>query len=281
MRYQADEISSAHLQPNEDQTLERERLLLSQGRRLAELLQAVYGPLYEDEQSLLGGLRALVPFLKELSGIDAELSGDRDRFEQAHAELTDLAERLRQYRDRLEFDTDRLEAIEERLDLVRKLTKKYGGSVETTMRSGEEAAGVLRDLERWEEDIAALSSEVAAARENALKMAQGLSKKRRAAAGDLEKRLERELAALHMNRARVNIALEQKEATEGPSLGPTGVDVIEFKFSANLGEPPQPLARIASGGELSRVMLSLKTVLAKVDPVPVMVFDEVDAGIGK
>ncbi|TLY37411.1 MAG: DNA repair protein RecN [Nitrospirae bacterium] len=280
VRYQADEISSAHLQPNEDQTLERERLLLSQGRRLAELLQAVYGPLYEDEQSLLGGLRALVPFLKELSGIDAELSGDRDRFEQAHVELTDLAERLRQYRDRLEFDTDRLEAIEERLDLVRKLTKKYGGSVETTMRSGEEAAGVLRDLERWEEDIAALSSEVAAARENALKMAQGLSKKRRAAAGDLEKRLERELAALHMNRARVNIALEQKEATEGPSLGPTGVDVIEFKFSANLGEPPQPLARIASGGELSRVMLSLKTVLAKVDPVPVMVFDEVDAGIG-
>ena len=121
---------------------------------------------------------------------------------------------------------------------------------------------------------------IAAASENALKMAQGLSKKRRAAAGDLEKRLERELAALHMNRARVNIALEQKEATEGPSLGPTGVDVIEFKFSANLGEPPQPLARIASGGELSRVMLSLKTVLAKVDPVPVMVFDEVDAGIG-
>jgi DNA repair protein RecN (Recombination protein N) len=280
LRYQVEEIAGAHLQPGEDRTLERERLLLSQSRKLAELVQATYRPLYEEEPSILDGLRALAGPIKELSGIDAELAGDRERFEEASAQLSDIAQRLRDYRGKLEFDPDRLDKVEERLDLVRKLVKKYGGSLEEVIKHGEAGAQELRALETLEADLTALAAEMADARKQAVTLARALSKKRAKAAGELEKRLEKELKALQMERARVRIPLEQSAGAEGPELTATGIDRVEFLFSANLGEPPQPLARIASGGELSRVMLALKTVLAREDRVPVLVFDEVDAGIG-
>lgn len=282
LRYQAEEITAAELRPGEDRELERERLLLSEGRRLAELAQALYGPLYEDEQSILGGLGSLSGPIKELATIDSEMASDRGRFEEATALLTDLAMRLRAYRDRLEYDPERLERIEERLDLIRRLVRKYGGSLEEVARMGEEAAQELRGLETLEADLTALSTQVTEAREKAAKLAQALSRRRKKAAGELEKRLESELKDLRMDHARVRIAVEQT-VDDGPlpfRLTASGTDRVEFLFSANLGEAPQPLARIASGGELSRVMLAVKTVLAAEDRVPVLVFDEVDAGIG-
>ena len=280
LRYQVEEITSANLQPGEDRELEREKLLRSQGRRLAELVQATYGPLYEEDPSLLHGVGSLTGPLKELAAIDAELVEDRDRFAEALAQLTDLAQRLRAYRDRLEFDPDKLEKVEERLDLIRRLVKKYGGSLEEVVRRGERAQQELRELETGEADLKELSSQVADAHEKVAKLAQALSRKRTKTASDLEKRLERELKDLRMDHARVRIAVEQGSDSDGPTLTPTGSDRVEFLFSSNLGESPQPLARIASGGELSRVMLAMKTVLAEQDRVPVLVFDEVDAGIG-
>ena len=125
-----------------------------------------------------------------------------------------------------------------------------------------------------------LANQTTEAREKAVKLAQTLSRKRAKAAGDLEKRLERELKDLRMEHARVRIAVEQEADADGPKLTASGIDRVEFLFSSNLGELPQPLARIASGGELSRVMLAMKTVLAEQDRVPVLIFDEVDAGIG-
>ena len=280
LRYQVEEITSANLQPGADRELEREKLLRSQGRRLAELVQATYGPLYEEDPSLLQGVGSLTGPLKELAAIDAELVEDRDRFAEALAQLTDLAQRLRAYRDRLEFDPDKLEKVEERLDLIRRLVKKYGGSLEEVVRRGERAQQELRELETGEADLKELSSQVADAHEKVAKLAQALSRKRTKTASDLEKRLERELKDLRMDHARVRIAVEQGSDSDGPTLTPTGSDRVEFLFSSNLGESPQPLTRIASGGELSRVMLAMKTVLAEQDRVPVLVFDEVDAGIG-
>ena len=280
LRYQAEEITGANLRAGEDREMERERLLLSQGRRLAELVQATYGPLYEEEQSLLGGLGRVSSPLKELATIDSEMAADHDRFEEATAQLADLAQRLRAYRDRLEYDPERLERIEERLDLIRRLVKKYGGSLEEVVRRGEEVAQELRQLETLEADLMALSAEATEAREKAVKGAQALSRKRAKAAGELEKRLERELQDLRMDHARVRIAVEQETGPDGLRLTSTGSDRVEFLFSANVGEALQPLARIASGGEMSRVMLAMKTVLAEEDRVPVLIFDEVDAGIG-
>ena len=296
LRYQVEEISGAQPRSGEDQELERERLLLSEGRRLAELAHQIYGPLYEKEPSILDSLSSLATSFKEISAIDAELAADRDRLDGATAELSDIARRLREYRDRLEYDPDRLEKVEERLDLLRRLMKKYGGSLEEVVRRGETATRELAELETLQLDLARLAAELEEARETARKQAELLSRKRAKAASDLEKRLKTELKALQMDRAQVRIPVERVGSGGGASrTGPppvvtasgdtaaltaTGMDQVEFLFSANLGEPPQPLARIASGGELSRVMLAVKTVLAGMDRVPVLVFDEVDAGIG-
>src|SRR5207247_4170533 len=134
------------LRLGEDRELERERLLLSEGRRLAELVQKIYDPLYEEEASILGGLRALgIPF-KEVAAIDPELCADRERFEAALTELLDLAHRLRDYRDRLEFDPERLDKVEERLDLLHRLMKKYGGWLEEVNRRWLEARQQRRDV---------------------------------------------------------------------------------------------------------------------------------------
>jgi DNA repair protein RecN (Recombination protein N) len=173
-----------------------------------------------------------------------------------------------------------LEKVEERLDLVRRLIKKYGGSLEEAVKLGEQAKRELQELESGDEALKELSQQVADAHAKVVKLAQALSRKRTKAAGELEKRLERELKDLRMEHAWVRIAVEQETDSGGPKLTSAGMDRVEFLFSSNLGENPQPLARIASGGELSRVMLAMKTVLAEQDRVPVLVFDEVDAGIG-
>ena len=280
LRHQVEEMTGANLRAGEDRELERERLLLSHGRRLAELVQATYGPLYEEEPSILQGLGSLAGSVKELAAIDHEMTEDRDRFTEALAQLTDLAQRLRAYRDKLEFDPERLDKVEERLDLIHRLVKKYGGSLEEVIKRGETARRELQELDSGDEALKELSKQVTDAREKVGKLAQGLSRKRTKAAGELEKRLERELKDLRMNHARVRIAVEQEACADGPQLTSTGIDRVEFMFSSNLGEAPQPLSRIASGGELSRVMLAMKTVLAEQDRVPVLVFDEVDAGIG-
>ena len=280
LRYQVEEMTGADVRVGEDRELERERLLLSQGRRLAELVQATYGPLYEEEPSLLQGLGALAVSLKELAAIDHEMTDERDRFAGAVVQLTDLAQRLRAYRDKLEFDPGQLDKVEERLDLIHRLVKKYGGSLEEVIKRGEQASRDLQELESGDEALKDLSKQVADAREKVVKLAQALSRKRTKAAGELEKHLERELKDLRMEHARVRIAVVQEAGADGPPLTATGSDRVEFLFSSNLGEAPQPLARIASGGELSRVMLAMKTVLAEQDRVPVLVFDEVDAGIG-
>src|SRR2546427_1112050 len=147
LRYQVEEITGANLPPGEDRQLEGERVLLSPSRRLAPLVQATPWPLYEEEPSILQSLGALTGSLKELAAIDAELVEDRDRFAEALAELTDLAQRLRAYRDRLEFDPDKLEKVEERLDLLRRLVKEYGGSVEEGIPGGGPGRQGMRGVE--------------------------------------------------------------------------------------------------------------------------------------
>ena len=280
LRYHVDELSGANLQVGEDHDLARARLLLSQGRRLAELAQATYGPLYDEEPSLLQGLGALTGSLKELAAMDPAMMDARDHFAEAVAQLLDVAQRLRAYRDKLEFDPERLEKVEERLDLIHRLVKKYGGSLEAVMAKWAQAKRDLHELESDDDALKALEQQGADAQEHAVKLAQVLSRTRTKAAGALEKRLARELQDLRMAHAHVRIVVEQETSADGPSLTATGSDRVEFLFSSNLGEAPQPLARIASGGELSRVMLAMKTVLAGQDRVPVLVFDEVDAGIG-
>jgi DNA repair protein RecN (Recombination protein N) len=178
----------------------------------------------------------------------------------------------------LEQDPARLAQLEERLDRIQRLKKKYGGSEAALQARREELRRELEALDAGETRIAELERSVADARERVKHLAERLTRERAKAAKKLEVKVADELAALRMDRTRFEIAVETDNSDSG--RGPTGCERVEYRFSANPGEPLQPLARVASGGELSRVMLAMKTVLAEADGVPILIFDEVDAGIG-
>ncbi|MGH7255068.1 MAG: DNA repair protein RecN, partial [Nitrospirales bacterium] len=196
----------------------------------------------------------------------------------AVVQLRELAAWLRDYRDRLGHEPERLTQIEDRLDVIQRLKKKYGATVEQLCLLAEDLRRQLEGLDTAETRLADLQRRLDEERAKAGHLAGRLSQGRKRAASRLEKRVQDELAALRMDRTRFQVALDS--SCDGADLGPTGCDRIEYLFSANEGEPLQPLARVASGGELSRVMLAMKSVLAETDHVPILIFDEVDAGVG-
>ncbi|MCS6897496.1 MAG: DNA repair protein RecN, partial [Nitrospira sp.] len=194
------------------------------------------------------------------------------------AQLRELAHQLRRYADGLEQNPARLAQVEERLDRIQRLKKKYGGSEEALLAKQAQLQHELDTLESGETRLAELQHRAEEAKRQANRLAERLTRERMRAARKLEARMAEELAALRMERTRFIVAVEPNE-TEA-ALGPLGRDRVEYRLSANEGEPIQPLARVASGGELSRMMLALKTVLAEADGVPIVIFDEIDAGVG-
>jgi DNA repair protein RecN (Recombination protein N) len=193
-------------------------------------------------------------------------------------QLKELAGRLRDYAEQLEADPDRLAVVEDRLDLIQQLKKKYGGSVEAVLATGRRVQEELQLLDNREERTAELTARLDEGARRLRTFAQQLSKKRMDAATRMTTLVGEELVALKMEQAIFQATVSSDESDEG--LGPAGRDRVEFLLSSNLGEPPRPLGRVASGGELSRIMLALKTVLAEMDQVPVLVFDEIDTGVG-
>jgi DNA repair protein RecN (Recombination protein N) len=183
----------------------------------------------------------------------------------------------------VELDPQRLESIGDRLDLIQKLKKKYGSSIREINDFGARAAAGLARMEQSTEEIEKLKSEIQAVKFGLTEKAKELTKKRSAAARELEKKVETELGHLGMKRSQFAVKVGQEaggDTLDGLKLGPRGADRVEFLISPNPGEELRPLAKIASGGELSRIMLALKTILVEGDPIPTLVFDEVDAGIG-
>jgi DNA repair protein RecN (Recombination protein N) len=192
--------------------------------------------------------------------------------------LKELAGRLRDYAQRLEADPARQAVVEDRLELIQQLKKKYGGTVEAVIATGQRVQEELQLLDNHQERTAGLTAQLGEEAHRLRTLAQQLSKKRTDAAKRMTTSVEAELAALKMDQAIFQVMVAIDESTEG--LGPAGRDRVEFLLSSNPGEPPRPLSRVASGGELSRIMLALKTVLAEMDQVPVLVFDEIDTGVG-
>lgn len=282
IRFQHKELTEAELRAGEEEALDAERRRLSHAQRLGQLSDEAYELLYGAESSAMAALGAVAQRVKELAGIDPETTEWAGLGESAAAELRELAGRLRDYKQGLEHDPDRLEQIEERLDKLQRLKKKYaaGGTVATIEQlcaKLEQLQGELERLDQGESLVADLRGQVAWAGAETMASARRLSEGRKKAAKKLEVRVKTELSALRMEQTQFQIAV----AFGGEaSLGPTGGDRVEFLLSANPGEPLQPLAKVASGGELSRIMLALKTVLAETDGVPVLVFDEVDQGVG-
>lgn len=287
LRFQIDEIDTVAPTPGEDETLEDEVRVLANAERISALAEASYALLYEEEHSLFEQIGRLSALLETLSGLDSRIRGIADAAEEVKFSIEDMAHTLRDHAGGIESNPAILADREERLEKLRSLKRKYGESLDDIARFRGEAEEELNRLTGAKENRSRLEEKFHSLLAQVSTLAEKLSHKRSRSAQRMEERLEQELAGLAMAGTRfavdmlpVNPEGKVLHDRKGGALTPTGCDRVEFKVSPNPGEETKPLVRIASGGELSRIMLSIKTVLAGVDRVGVLIFDEVDAGIG-
>ncbi|MDA8326998.1 MAG: DNA repair protein RecN [Nitrospiraceae bacterium] len=271
--FQCREIESAGLAAGEDAALEEQRNILSHQARLRELMESAYSLLYQSEGAALEGLQKARAALNEAAAIDPGAGQTLEFIGQAMPLLEEAAMLLRSNRDRYEPDPQRLSEIEERLELIKRLKKKYGGSIEEALSFLERARSELDRMTSDGENESALEKEFHDLDAKLLAAAASLSAKRKKFAPGAEKVVSLALKDLALEKSQFRIELSRAET------GPEGSDKVEFLFSANPGEGLKPLNKVASGGELSRLMLAIKSALRS-RGVPVLVFDEVDAGIG-
>ena len=287
-RWELSEIDSAQLRDGEEDELRGERRRLQNAERIYAGLQEVMALLQEDAQAAGARLGRAASLLRELSRFDPDVAAPIEALEGAQAYVEDAVARARALRDRAVMDPDRLRLIDERLDAIGGIKRKYGETPAAVSAYRDEIARALDRIERHDAIVQEMQGEVEGASEAAGREGRELSEARAEAAPRLERMIQRELRTLGMDHARFRVALRRETAgtedlgsgAEGWRLGGRGAESAEFLLSANPGEELKPLAKVVSGGELSRTMLAIKTILAATEEVPSMVFDEVDAGIG-
>jgi DNA repair protein RecN (Recombination protein N) len=292
LRFQAEEIKRAALRPGEEEALRQEKMILVNAEKLSQGVAAGEEVLSAGEEAVADRIGRLLTRLRELARIDESLKDVVVLLSSGLAQVEEAALSLRRYGERLHLNPERLEEIDARLTLISRLKQKYGGSVDAVLALQEAIEQELQQLGGGEEAIAALRQEVEKAGMAAWTWAQELSQKRRVAAQALEKSMVKELASLGMKGATFSVRFHEDKSgdasegvgspflRDGQRLRDAGCDRAEFYLSANPGEPLLPLVQVASGGELSRLMLALKALSAAVGEAPTLIFDEVDAGIG-
>ena len=278
LRFQSEELGKAQLVPGEDDVLMREHRKLQNSGRLLEIVNQAYDLLYRNQSSILSQLTEVRKLVDELGTIDENVRDWNEAIESGTAQVEELVWTTRNYKEGFDHDPARLMQIDERLALLQRLKKKYRESLEDLVVRQTRIQSELEELANIEERTQSLTQEVLQARQDTWAVGRKLSESRQAVAEKLEKRVSTELAQLKMEKSRFHVTVTT--AAQEEHAGPNGLDQIDFTFCANPGESLQPLSRVASGGELSRLMLAMKTVLASVDQVPVLIFDEVDTGIG-
>lgn len=291
LSFQINEIESAHLHEGEEEELREERNRLANAESLASLTQQALLAIDEgtpESPAATDLLGQVTEALSDLARLDSSQSGLSDTAQSIFEGLSDLSHSLRLYLENIEFNPQRLDTVEDRLALIHSLKRKYGESITAILDFAQKTRRQLNQITHAGERIQELEQE----RENILerlgKEGLELSLQRKSAAVELERGIERELADLHMSGARFQVAFELREDPQGIRLPtgetveffPQGLEKVEFMIAPNPGEGFKPLAKIASGGETSRLMLALKNVLAKADHVPTLIFDEIDQGIG-
>lgn len=279
LHWQDKEISEANLKPGEDEQLEADIRKLSHAEKIVGSVEESYQLLEGGGGNGLGVLPALSQVKKDLEEIgrfDDALANAQKMVEEAYISLQEASYELRDYGESVEFSPERLDQLQSRMDVIYRLCKKYGATLEDVLAHQAKVEQELTEIENYDEDIAALEKEIAALEEKLGQKADALTKLRTAAAQDLSSAIEEQLFALGMPKARFHIRVEQAE-----DYGANGRDDVAMFFSANPGEAEKPLQKVASGGELSRIALAIKTVASSRDSsVPSMVFDEIDTGIG-
>jgi DNA repair protein RecN (Recombination protein N) len=285
-----EEISAAKLKTGEEAALKSERDLLAHAETRATLADEAYHSLYgegDDSKGALDLVAQALQAVRNLEKYDPDIKAVIDQAETASALMDDLARTLREYRDGIEFNPKRLEIIEERLDLIFRLKRKYGDTVEEVIRFAETSKEELEQITHAEERINTLREQESVLCAEAGMLSSQLSAARQEAAERLSREIETELEDLGMAQAKFGVSLNRSADANGLVVGDerfafdsSGIDRVEFLVSPNPGEPLKPLAKIASGGETSRLMLAMKAVLGAADRTPTLIFDEIDQGIG-
>lgn len=275
LRFQLEEIDSAHLKVDEEEPLLQRYKMAGNSTRLAELSAGALGALQDADDSILTKLGDLRRSLRELERIDRGVASLTSGFESAFVELEELESSLRDYHEGLEFDPRGIEALEERINLLENLKRKYGGSVERVLNHRDQAAARLGRIEGRGDELERLRKESSDARDAVDATGVALGQLRRKAAPRLAKEVARHLGDLGFKQSKFTVELSP--LTQPAS---SGLEEVDFMFAPNPGEPAKPLRVIASSGEMSRVMLAVKSALAREDNIPLLVFDEIDANVG-
>ncbi len=291
MQFQLNEIETARLSEGEDLELEAERTRLANAENLATAAQEILTILDEstpESPSVDDQLGQVQHSMQSLIRVDPSLLPQSDQLESILVNITDLVREIRGYSDQIEFNPRRLMEVEERLQLIQNLKKKYGGSITEVLHFAQKTSQTLENISRSSEKLLELQSAEIAALEKTTELAHTLSQTRIGASTLLSQAVESQLTDLKMSGARFQVSMEHSPDDQGIVLNDggrvafdsRGMDTIEFLIAPNPGEGLKPLVKIASGGETSRLMLALKNVLAAEDPVPTLIFDEIDQGIG-
>ncbi len=275
LRFQAQEISCAQLKPGEEEEIEARHRISANGSRLVELCGQITGLLGGDEGGIMPLLRDLGRHIHELEKIDPAAAQMFEGFKSAQIELSDMEASVAEYAEELEIDPEELAQLEQRLHILQTLKRKYGPTVEAVIAFGDDVEKKLARIENRGDEIEKLRAIVAERRATADKLGKALSKERAKAAPKLAKEVATHLADLGFKRS---VFEAQLTALSEPAR--TGLEEVDFLFAPNPGEPLKPLRLTASSGEMSRVLLSVKSALAQHDAVPLLVFDEIDANVG-
>lgn len=281
LAFQIDEIEKAHLQADEEEPLREERIRLQHLDKILSTVSGAVGYL-DDSAGQMGGSAQIAEAVRELSAavaFEPELSETLSMLETAQVHVDEAVRSLAGYLNATDIDEGRLEAVDERLNLIRSLQRKYGATVADVLQFCEEARRKREDLLRFEERTEALANECRAAEKSLADSSQRLHDQREKTAKKLSAKLEQVLRSLDIPAAVFSISVNKQGQGTDIRYSPNGWDAVQFMFSANLGEAPKPLNKVASGGELSRTLLALKTVVSEAEDVGVLVFDEIDTGV--
>ncbi len=289
LRYQIGQIEAAKLKPDEEESLLNERMRLANAETLSRYAQSALQTLDESspDANAVTDLLGLVSHdLTSLAKIDAQMQALADQAEMTLNNLTDIAYELRRYNEQIEFNPARLDQVELRIDLINSLKKKHGGSIDSVLNFYASAQNELNKIEGVEDQITEVNKKISQVKETLGRIALELSASRQKAATTMSSQMEERLARLEMRKARMKVDITHQEDVQGLPVENglafdfNGIDRVELLIETNPGEGFKPLAKIASGGETSRLMLALKEVLAEADQIPTLVFDEIDSGIG-
>ena len=278
LQFQYEELTKIQLQVGEEEALSQEYHRLKHSGRLGELSNQSFETLYDGEHSVLAQLQDVTNWVQELGQIDTQCQTWLPHLESSAISLQEVTQHLRDFRSQTESDPERMEVIDSRLAGLQRLKKKYGKTIEELVVLVQSLEQDLALLQEKDEQIAKLQTEVRNSFEAMEILAKDLSTKRKKVAKQLVKQIQQEFQELKMGTMQIQVNLVPNK--DKGVFGSTGMDRLELLLAPNPGEPPMPLGRIVSGGELSRIMLALKTVFAGNDQTPVVIFDEIDSGVG-